>query len=72
MSRLVELHVAVSGAPIAVNPDNVCRIGEIADLSGKPMTTTFVRQVDGSSVDVKESYAQVKALLDGSAVGRMA
>lgn len=66
MTRLVELHVAVSNAPIAINPDNVCRIGEIVDMSGKPMMTTWIRQVDGSSVDVREPYAVVKAALECS------
>jgi hypothetical protein len=66
MARMVELHVAVSNAPIAINPDNVCRIGEIVDMSGKSLTSTFIRQVDGSSVDVRESYAVVKAALECS------
>jgi hypothetical protein len=49
----------------------VCRIGEIVDLQGKALPTTFIRQVDGSVVDVQESYARVRELLEGGSGRRM-
>jgi hypothetical protein len=56
--KLVEFHVANSGELIAVNPDSVCRIGK-----GAAEGTTFIRQEDGSSVDVSEDYESVKRAL---------
>jgi hypothetical protein len=56
--KLVEFHIANSGDVIAVNPDSVCRIGK-----GVNEGTTFIRQEDGSSVDVSEDYESVKKAL---------
>jgi hypothetical protein len=56
--KLVEFHVANSGDLIAVNPDSVCRIGK-----GVNEGTTFIRQEDGSSVDVSEDHESVKKAL---------
>jgi len=60
MPRFVELHISASNSPIAVNPDEVIRIGcmSVPDR-------TFLRFTDGGSVDVAEDYATVAALLGG-------
>lgn len=58
MARFVELHISVSGSPIAINPDTVSRIGMLKE-------STFVRFVDGQSVEVSETYAVVGVLLGG-------
>lgn len=59
--KLVEFHVANSGDIIGINPDQVTKIGR-GILEG----TSFIGTSDGKSVDVKESYAEVKILLDKS------
>ena len=56
--KLVEFHVANSGDLIGINPDSVCRIGK-----GVASGTTFIKQEDGSSVEVSEDYATVKKAL---------
>jgi len=43
------------GGMISVNPENVCRIGD-----GIAAGTTFIKQSDGSSVDVFGLRSEVK------------
>jgi hypothetical protein len=56
--KLVEFHVSNSGDLIGVNPDSVIRIGK-----GVAAGATFIKQEDGSSVEVSEDYATVKKAL---------
>jgi hypothetical protein len=56
--KLVEFHVSNSGDLIAINPDSVIRVGK-----GIAAGTTFIKQEDGSSVEVSEDYATVKRAL---------
>lgn len=56
--KLVEFHVSNSGDLIAVNPDSVIRIGK-----GIAAGTTFIKQEDGSSIEVSENYESVKTAL---------
>lgn len=66
--RLVELHVASSNSVLAVNPDAVGRVGTVRynTVSYSDVERTFVRFLDGTSVEVAEPFPAVCALLGGA------
>lgn len=62
MANLVEFRIASSGSRVAIHPDNVVRVGTLPAIVNDPKRT-FIRSVDGSSVDVIEEYETVLARL---------
>ena len=65
----IEFHIKTSGDPILVNVDQIVRIG-IAINEGSAVGTpgTFIRQADGSSVEVSEGYSDVSQKSKGTQV----
>ena len=57
--KLIRFQVANSGDPVAIDPDAVVRIG-----FGVTPGSTFIRQVDGSSVDVASDFETVLKILN--------
>jgi hypothetical protein len=56
--NLIEFHVASSGLEWSVNPDAVAVVGH-AGTEGQ----AFVKTIDGTAIDLKESYETVKKAL---------
>lgn len=57
----IEVHVFESGSPLLVNTDNICRVGQLSNtIKGMDeKKRAFIKQVDGSSVEVQEDYLTV-------------
>jgi len=60
----IEFHVKASGDPILVSVDQIVRIG-VAVGDGKA-PGTFIKQVDGSTVEVIEEYGDVVRKITGA------
>jgi hypothetical protein len=57
--KLIKFQVANSGDPTAIDPDAVVRIG-----LGLKAGTTFIKQVDGSDVDVLGDFEAVLKIIN--------
>ena len=61
---LIEFHVHNSGTHISVNPDAIECIGEFGDDKERH---AFLKYMDGSSVELKETYEAVVTALKRNA-----
>ena len=63
----IEFHVKASVDPILVNVDQIVRIGGAVD-QGSPAGTpgTFIKQADGSTVEISEVYSDVIQKIQGT------
>jgi hypothetical protein len=63
----IEFHIKTSGDPILVNVDQIVRIGVAVDEGGGAGTPgTFIRQADGSTVEISEPYRDVGQKIKGT------
>ena len=66
MAKLIKFQVSNSGDAVAVDPDAVVRIG----VGLKP-NTTFIKQADGSDVEVLGSFEEVLKTLNDAKGGSL-
>ncbi len=63
--KLVEFTVYNSGSMISVNPEAVSQVGVMPGIQSHSGPHTIIHRIDGSSVEVAESYEEVcKALTE--------
>jgi hypothetical protein len=57
---VIELHVHNSGSPICIPAEAITQVGCLGEDNHAE-----IKRMDGGSVEVKETYQQVAALLQG-------
>ena len=57
--KLIELHVLTTGQPFSIRPLDIIQIGLYENGD------TYILRSDGGEVDVKETYDELKGLLNG-------
>ena len=59
--KLIELHVSPKGIPFLIDPNHIVQIGTYQFKSGG----TYIIRSDGGEVDVKETYDELRKMLNG-------
>jgi hypothetical protein len=57
--KLIELHVLTTGLPFSIRPADIIQIGLYKNGD------SYILRSDGGEVDVRETYDELKGLLNG-------